>query len=627
MPCVQKCLQLLRKTSIRRQSAANLFQRAEGRPQCLFGQRCYRHNLAHWREYDHPNHPFLGMFHPEHPPPAEAKDLESSAAGSTSKRPRRETPVIIDVDAEVIDVDADESVVARTNDQPQRPTSSPRLAYRLNTLDEEWVRANRVDSAANAHTVSLRDLLSDFELEDCLELHLHNFMIDLDWICDECPALVRYIRILDTHRKLVLIHGDGVAPTSAAATSAAARGASSRIVCLQPNCERFGTHHSKAILIVRRESLTVHITTANFIFSDWKNKTNGVWTGEFVLKQGGGSGSGEGATAAAAAAAAAASGAGGSSGGSGGSGDFGEDLLAYYVALKALGKNPPSHYERHAGDWDLLNFDFLRRYDYSSAAHVRLIASVPGRHTGDSLHRWGHMRVRTILSKQPLPPRDAILVWQFSSLSSCGKNTKWVEELRRSFAPLGVGPRPLQTRPPQLCVIYPTEAQIAESLEGWAAGCSLPCNEQNAHLLEARLKVRLAPLTIRDRLSWPGHMHGPVFSSVFSSVLYHFAAPLPPPRPPTPGPPRWRQACRWGTPVRVEGQRERRRRLRPLLVDAASQVVGNVQPVGPIGLLVPAEQLQLVTGRVGRLAEEGNVALHQIVRARRADSPGVDAGC
>lgn len=42
--------------------------------------------------------------------------------------------------------------------------------------------------------------------------------------------------------------------------------------------------------------------------------------------------------------------------------------------------------------------DLVARHDLSSA-RAHLVASVPGRHSGRSLHAYGHMRVRALLAQ------------------------------------------------------------------------------------------------------------------------------------------------------------------------------------------------------------------------------------
>ena len=89
-----------------------------------------------------------------------------------------------------------------------------------------------------------------------------------------------------------------------------------RFVFLQPPCERFGTHHSKALFIVRPAKLTVAVLSGNFIFADVWNKTNGIWAESFPRA----------ARAPATAGSAAAP-----------IGAFGEDLDGYYREVRELG--------------------------------------------------------------------------------------------------------------------------------------------------------------------------------------------------------------------------------------------------------------------------------------------------
>jgi tyrosyl-DNA phosphodiesterase-1 len=156
---------------------------------------------------------------------------------------------------------------------------------------------------------------------------------------------------------------------------------------------------SQAIIIVRPERLSVHVTTANFIFPDWKSKTNAVASFHFGRLAG-------------AAPAAPADG-------------FGSDLLEYYSALKAIGHRPPPAWKVDKGQrpptdaecaaWAVLPLGWIADYDYSGA-RARLVASVPGtsagvsagRHAGPALHRWGsaaaQARLGLMMRQAPLAP-------------------------------------------------------------------------------------------------------------------------------------------------------------------------------------------------------------------------------
>ncbi|KAJ1408107.1 Tyrosyl-DNA phosphodiesterase I [Sesbania bispinosa] len=128
---------------------------------------------------------------------------------------------------------------------------------------------------------------------------------------------------------------------------------------------------------------------------------------------------------------------------------------------------------------------FFKKFDYSDAM-VRLVASVPGYHTGTGLKKWGHMKLRSLLQdctfdeqfkKSPLVYQileSAVLIFsivvilnlyllQFSSLGSLDE--KWMAELASSMsAGLSEDKVPLGLGEPQ--IIWPTVEDVRCSLEG-----------------------------------------------------------------------------------------------------------------------------------------------------------------
>ncbi|KAL1512282.1 hypothetical protein AB1Y20_005544 [Prymnesium parvum] len=377
-------------------------------------------------------------------------------------------------------------------------------AWRLTRLHFAW--AGVVPSEANEGTVGLGELLSADELRGAAEVHLHNFMVDLDWVVEEAPALLSF------GGALRVFHGDGRPPHSAAV-----RGRRGSTECFAPPHEQWGTYHSKAILIIRPACLTVHVATANFIFSDWHNKTNAVWSAAFPRLD--------------------------SPPARPAPESFGEDLLEYYEAMRRLGAAPPaawlrssdgaqasispprSERRRRVGvppalmaapplaapqdcrrQWAALDLEWVARYDYS-AARARLVTSVPGhspgvaagRHAGAQLGRFGHMKVRRLLEREGLSDAfaDSSLVLQFSSLSSVGAGGAWLLELVKS---LSGG----SSHVPPIRAIFPSRQQVRRSLEGWSAGASLPCNSQNAFKLMESLE-KLSGTSANGRLClWDG---------------------------------------------------------------------------------------------------------------------------
>ncbi|CAI8048387.1 Tyrosyl-DNA phosphodiesterase 1 [Geodia barretti] len=220
----------------------------------------------------------------------------------------------------------------------------------------------------------------------------------------------------------------------------------------------FGTHHSKMMLLAYREGLRVVIHTANLIPKDWDQKTQGVWVSplfpakssvtpsksETVVNGGKETG-------------------------------FKQDLLEY---LKAYGGRGLEEWKQRISDHDL------------SAARVRLIASVPGAHTGGEMNKWGHLKLRKVLSTcSSLPcgatPSDWPVIGQFSSVGSLGPapsqwlTSEWLTSLSSSSsssASSSKKPRTLTTqhKMPPLKLIFPSVENVRTSLEGYMAGGSIP---------------------------------------------------------------------------------------------------------------------------------------------------------
>ncbi|XP_073222677.1 tyrosyl-DNA phosphodiesterase 1 isoform X2 [Cicer arietinum] len=120
---------------------------------------------------------------------------------------------------------------------------------------------------------------------------------------------------------------------------------------------------------------------------------------------------------------------------------------------------------------------FFKKFDYSDAT-VRLIASVPGYHSGNGLKKWGHMKLRSVLQECTFDKefKKSPLVYQFSSLGSLDE--KWMVELASSMsAGLSEDKVPLGMGEPQ--IIWPTVEDVRCSLEGYAAGNAIPSPMKN----------------------------------------------------------------------------------------------------------------------------------------------------
>ncbi|KAM5588614.1 tyrosyl-DNA phosphodiesterase 1 [Rosa sericea] len=284
---------------------------------------------------------------------------------------------------------------------------------------------------ANTSSVSIKDVIQG----DILFAVLSNYMVDLDWLIPACPTVAKIPHVL-------VVHGEGDGTLDYMKRKKPANW----ILHKPPLPISFGTHHSKAMLLVYPRGVRIIVHTANLIFVDWNNKSQGLWMQDFPWKD--------------------------QSNPSKGCG-FENDLIDYLSALKwpEFSVNLPT-----LGTFNI-NPGFFKKFDYSSAA-VRLIASVPGYHTGNNMKKWGHMKLRTVLQECTFDKefRKSPLAYQFSSLGSLDE--KWMAELAYSMSsgfsddktPLGPGePR----------IIWPTVEDVRCSIEGYAAGNAVPSPVKN----------------------------------------------------------------------------------------------------------------------------------------------------
>ncbi|XP_065879228.1 tyrosyl-DNA phosphodiesterase 1 [Euphorbia lathyris] len=284
---------------------------------------------------------------------------------------------------------------------------------------------------ANTSCVSINDVIKG----DILFAVLSNYMVEMDWLMSACPTLKQVPHVL-------VIHGEGDGTLEVMQRSKPAHW----ILHKPPLPISFGTHHSKAMLLVYPRGVRIIVHTANLIHVDWNNKSQGLWMQDFPWKDEKNQPKGCG---------------------------FENDLIDYLSALK---------WREFAVNLPLLgkftiNPSFFKKFDYSNAA-VRLIASVPGYHTGANLKKWGHMKLWNVLQECTFAKefKNSPLAYQFSSLGSLDE--KWMTELATSLSsglaedktPLGLG---------EARIIWPTVEDVRCSLEGYAAGSCIPSPFKN----------------------------------------------------------------------------------------------------------------------------------------------------
>ncbi|CAN1319058.1 Tyrosyl-DNA phosphodiesterase 1, partial [Linum perenne] len=284
---------------------------------------------------------------------------------------------------------------------------------------------------ANTSAVTITDVIQG----DIQVAILSNYMVDMDWLMSACPALAKVPQVL-------VLHGEGDGRVEMIKRSKPANW----ILHKPPLPISFGTHHSKAMFLVYPKGVRVIVHTANLIYVDWNNKTQGLWMQDFPWKD--------------------------EKNGDRGCG-FEGDLVDYLGALKwpEFTASLPS-----VGSFKI-NASFFKKFDYTDA-RVRLIASVPGYHTGPNMKKWGHLKLKAILQECVFDKefKSSPLIYQFSSLGSLDE--KWMTELATSMSsgvtedkqPLGLGvPR----------IIWPTVEDVRCSIEGYAAGNAVPSPLKN----------------------------------------------------------------------------------------------------------------------------------------------------
>ncbi|XP_039796383.1 tyrosyl-DNA phosphodiesterase 1-like isoform X2 [Panicum virgatum] len=256
-------------------------------------------------------------------------------------------------------------------------------------------------SWANSSSVTVQDVIQG----EVLLAVLSDYMVDVDWLLTACPSLRKVPHVL-------VIHGEDGASLELLKKMKPANW----ILHKPPLPISFGTHHSKAMLLVYPQGIRVVVHTANMIHVDWNNKSQGLWMQDFPWKD-----------------------------------------------AKDINKKVP--FEN-----DLV--------DYLSALKVRLIGSVPGYHAGPSIKKWGHMKLRSVLEECTFEKQfcKSPLIYQFSSLGSLDE--KWMSEFTYSLSagksddgsPLGIG-KPL--------IVWPTVEDVRCSIEGYAAGSCIPSPQKN----------------------------------------------------------------------------------------------------------------------------------------------------
>ncbi|XP_018583305.1 tyrosyl-DNA phosphodiesterase 1 isoform X2 [Scleropages formosus] len=299
-------------------------------------------------------------------------------------------------------------------------------------------RVTGIEKKFNTGALHIKEILSPM-LGTLKESVQFNYCFDISWMVQQYPPEFR-------DKPVMIVHGEK--RESKARLIQQAQPYTHIRFCQAKLDIAFGTHHTKMMLLWYEEGFRVVILTSNLIPADWYQKTQGLWLSPLYPKLPEGSPflAGESPT------------------------NFKSDLLDYLRSYRAP---ELEEWIQRIGEHDL------------SQTRVYLVGSTPGRFLGSDMEKWGHLRLRKLLSEntQRVQNEEAWpVVAQFSSIGSMGVDkTKWLAaEFQHTLTTLGKGKKVSTSPEIPMYLVYPSVENVRTSLEGYPAGGSLPYSIQTA---------------------------------------------------------------------------------------------------------------------------------------------------
>ncbi|KAL7862424.1 hypothetical protein SRHO_G00138650 [Serrasalmus rhombeus] len=294
-----------------------------------------------------------------------------------------------------------------------------------------------IEKKYNTGALHIKEILSPMfgTLKESVQF---NYCFDIPWMVKQYPPEFR-------DKPVTIVHGEK--RESKARLIQQAQPYSHIRFCQAKLDIAFGTHHTKMMLLWYEEGFRVIILTSNMIQADWYQKTQGLWMSPMYprLPEGSPETAGESRT------------------------HFKRDLLEYLRAYRAP----------ELAEW----IERIKEHNLSET-RIYLIGSTPGRFQGPDMEKWGHLKLRKLLSEHTCPVQNAEqwpVIGQFSSIGSMGLDkTKWLAaEFQRTLTTLG---KASSSSSPgtSVLLVYPSVDNVRTSLEGYPAGGSLPYSIQTA---------------------------------------------------------------------------------------------------------------------------------------------------
>ncbi|KAI7818364.1 tyrosyl-DNA phosphodiesterase I [Gamsiella multidivaricata] len=334
----------------------------------------------------------------------------------------------------LLDEELDRNVIKRrlssdasTN---EKDAKKPRESVPLRYIDPSihLTTVQRAPAAHNMGCVFLESLIGDADLEFMVQI---NYMVDIDFIMAKVHESIR------DELRTIVYHGLRLTQDKLLRMETNTRLKYPNITLHRVPVPGIGTHHTKAMLLFYRDgAMQFVVHTANMIEPDWRNKTQAVFT------------------------------------------------------TGRLSKKPPSSaLPTCAFERDLLEYlqcyhnsngivGRVSQYDFTDVRGV-LIGSVPGKFTGLTKNKWGHLRLRTVLRQQVEIAKEHVLgskiICQISSVGSLGKESQdWLRGEFEMSLNAHRNSNYMASSKGDFTVIYPTAENVRTSYDGWSMGGSLP---------------------------------------------------------------------------------------------------------------------------------------------------------
>uniref|UniRef100_A0A8B9RLE1 Tyrosyl-DNA phosphodiesterase 1 n=1 Tax=Astyanax mexicanus TaxID=7994 RepID=A0A8B9RLE1_ASTMX len=302
-------------------------------------------------------------------------------------------------------------------------------------------KVSGIEKKFNTGALHIKEILSPMfgTLKESVQF---NYCFDIPWMVKQYPPEFR-------DKPVIIVHGEK--RESKARLIQQAQPYSHIRFCQAKLDIAFGTHHTKMMLLWYEEGFRVVILTSNMIQADWYQKTQGLWMSPLYsrLPEGSPETAGESPT------------------------HFKRDLLEYLRAYRAP----------ELAEW----IERIKEHNLSET-RIYLIGSTPGRFVGCDMEKWGHLKLRKLLSENTCPVQNAgqwPVIGQFSSIGSMGiDKTKWLAaEFQRTLMTLGKAGSSSSSPDTPMLLVYPSVDNVRTSLEGYPGTIS-------RLILEFRNKIR-----------------------------------------------------------------------------------------------------------------------------------------